>query len=143
MVSDPRNSAPRNSLYTLAAAAGALLGLLLLAAAFGHFAAVWPAIDENTTVSGTKRLLLLLPGLVLTVAGLINVLTCRALWIGMKWALHTALAFNGITATYLVYLLSQGVPGHPIGFFLTLVLSSFVMLSAIRVGLVWPAAVEN
>ncbi len=132
-------SSPDNSLFRLTSVVGAFLGLSLLAAAYGHFAAVWPAIDAGSGESAKSRFLLLLPGLVLTINGLINIVVCRALWLCMNWALNTALVFNAMTTIYLLHLLVHGVPDHPIGFFVALVLSVLVLLIAIRMGLVWPA----
>lgn len=145
MVSDPGKrpshiSPPRNSLWSLASGGGLLLGLFLLFAAYGHFTAVWPAIDSGTGSSGSSRFSLLLPGLFLVITGLIDIGLCRVLWIGMRWALHLALVFNVLAAMYLAYLLlSQGAPDHPIGPFVGLVSSYIILLAAIRLGLVWPA----
>lgn len=126
-----------NSLHRLASVGGALLGLFLLAGAFGHFTAVWPAI-----ASDNNRFTLLLPGLMLTTTGLLNIALCRLLWVGTTWSLNLALVVNVCTAMYLAYLLGQVVPDHPIGIFLAMVSSYVVLLAAIRAGLVWPANVS-
>jgi hypothetical protein len=129
-----------NSLHRLASAGAILLGVFLLAGASGHFAAVWPTLQSGMTASGSGRLALLLPGLMLMTTGLINIALCRALWTGTVWAQQLALLFNGITAVYLAYLLHSGVPDHPIGLFLAVVCSDLIVLGALRMGLVWPAA---
>lgn len=145
MVSDSghqpaRNSLPRNSLWGIASVGGLLLGFFLLAAAYGHFAAVWPTIDSGTAPSYKSRFSMLLPGLLLVITGLIDIGLCRVLWVGMRWALQLALVFNVLAAIYLTYLLlSQAAPDHPIGPFVALVSSYIILLAAIRLGLVWPA----
>lgn len=128
----------------LASGGGLLLGIFLLFAAYGHFAAVLPTIESGTGPSGSTRFSLLLPGLFLVTTGLIDIGLCRVLWIGMRWALHLALVFNVIAALYLVYLmLSQSAPNHPIGLFVGLVSSYIILLTAILLGLVWPAHGEG
>ena len=144
MVSDSgnqlRNSLSRNSLYSLASGGGLLLGLFLLAAAYGHFTAVLPALENAADPLDSSRFYLLLPGLLLVTTGLINIGLCRVLWIGMRWALHLALVSNVLAAMYLAYLLlGQSVPNHPIGMFVAMVSSYIILLVAIRIGLVWPA----
>ncbi len=139
MVFDPGTQPARNSLHRLASAGGVMLGVFLLAGASGHFVAVWPAFKDAMIASDNSRVAPLLPGLILAATGLTNIGLCKALWSGTRWSLQLALLFNGGTAMYLAYLLSLGVPGHPIGVFLALVSSYFVVLGAIRVGLVWPA----
>jgi hypothetical protein len=134
----------RNSLYSLASVGGVLLGFFLLMAAYGHFAAVWPAIDNGMSASGNSRFVLLLPGLILSTTGLINIGLCRVLWIGMGWALQLALVFNGLAAMYLTYLLlNQSAPDHPFGPFVALVSSYLILLGSIRFGLVWPAIADE
>ncbi len=141
MVSDFDKRPSRNSLYSLAAIGGVLLGLFLIAAAYGHLSAVWPSIDSGMSASGNSRFVLLLPGLLLATTGLINIGLCRVLWIGMSWALQLALVSNVLAGAYFTYLLlSQEVPDHPIGHFVAMVSSYIILLGAIRFGLVWPAA---
>ena len=140
---DSNQQASRNSLYSLASVGGTLLGFFLLMAAYGHFAAVWPVIDKGMSASDNNPLVLLSPGLILATTGLINLGLCRALWMGVGWALQLALVFNGLAAMYLTYLLlGQSVPDHPIGIFVALVSSYIILLGAIRIGLVWPAIAE-
>ncbi len=129
----------RNSLFRLAAAAGLLLGVFLLMGASGHFAAVGFGPGGELQGSFGKRFALVLPGLILAGTGLVNIGVCRALWSGAAWSLHLALLCNGVAAMYLLYLMSTDLPGHPVGEFLALVSSHIVLLSAIRLGLVWPA----
>jgi hypothetical protein len=133
----------RNGLHALASVGGVLIGLFLLAGAAGHFAAVWPAMDGATHSLGEMRLRLFLPGLMLAVPGLINIIVCRAVWIGRRWSVNLLLTVNIIAAGYLAYQLVQDLSGHPIGFFLALVSSYTVLLAAIRMGLVWPATVNG
>jgi|GEM_PF-1754121 len=141
LVSEIEHQLTRNALYRLASGGGLLLGLFLLGAAYGHFAAVWPVIDGSKDPSGSSRLSLLLPGLLLATTGLINIGLCRVLWIGMRWAVNLALVSNVLTAMYFIYLLvSQAAPNHPIGPFVALVSSYIILLVAIRLGLVWPAS---
>ncbi len=130
----------RNALYSLAAVGGVLLGLFLLAGASGHFIAVWPSLDSAVTPSLVNRFNLLKPGLILLTTGLINIGVCRGLWMGKNWALQLALGCNVFTMIYFGWLLTKGVPDHPIGVFLASAASYVVLLGAIRVGLVWPAA---
>ncbi len=73
LVFDPGSQSSRNSLYSLASVGGVLLGFFLLAAAYGHFAAVWPAIDSEAAASDYSRFALLLPGLILATTGLIDI----------------------------------------------------------------------
>jgi hypothetical protein len=135
-----RNLLSRNALYNLASGGGFLLGFFLLAAAYGHFSAVWPAIESATGSSGGGRFPLLLPGLLLAMTGLINIGLCRVLWIGIRWALQLSLVINLLAAMYFAYLLlGQVAPNHPIGMFVALVSSYIILLAAIRIGLVWPA----
>lgn len=138
-VSNPQRPPRRNSLNGLASVGGVLLGVFLLAGAFGHFASVWSTTDGQFGISSAPPFPLLFPGLLLLLSGSINICLCRALWTGARWALHSALAVNLLTAVYLGYLLDQGVPGHPIGLFLALVSSQILLLAAIRSGLIWPA----
>ncbi|MEM7612092.1 MAG: hypothetical protein AAF270_10455 [Pseudomonadota bacterium] len=131
MASDVDVTEPRNLLPRTAAIGGVLLGLMLAAGAYGHIFAVWSMIDANRT--------LLLPALSLAFASLINIALCPPLWVGEQWAVTAALIANAAATGYLVYLLLQGVPNHPIGFFVALVSSHVVVLGAVRAGLVWPA----
>ena len=129
----------RNGLNALAAAAAVLLGLFLLAGASGHLVATWPAMSNGDLSTG-QRVVLMLPGLILLTGAVVNLGLCWALWSGTRWALHTALACNLGVAVYCGWLLVRGVPEHPIGLFLAVVASDIVLLGAIRIGLVWPAA---
>ena len=142
LVSDLPAASPRNALYTLAAIGGALLGLLLIAAAYGHFSAVWPKIDAGTTDASKSRFVLLLPGLVLAITGLVDIALGRALGVGMRRALRVVLICNVLAALYLTYLLNAGVPDHPIGFFTTLLWCYVIVLGALQAGLVWPTVSE-
>lgn len=144
MNSEPDSGNPRNSLYNLAAIGGALLGLFLIIAAHGHLWAVWPDINSGKSASGSSRLVLILPGLILATIGLMNIAIFRVLWVGMNWALHLALIINVLAAAYFTYLLlGQSAPGHPIGQFVATMCSYIILLMAIRVGLVWPARVST
>jgi len=130
---------PGNGLYRIAGASGGLLGVFLLAGAFGHLAAVWsPTLGEGN-LRGLRAFLLLLPGFVLVISALTNLLTCRALWAGTQWALRLALIVNVVAAIYFAYLLQRGIPNHPIGFFLAFVAIQVIVLGAIPAGLTWPA----
>lgn len=127
-----------NDLYRLAAIASFLLGLVLMAGASGHLLAVWPALGSDSGSSGPRGWLILLPGFALAGACMANVMCTLALWRRRPLALHVSLVVNASCATYLAFLLAKGIPGHPIGIFLTLVMSQIVLLSAIAAGLVWP-----
>lgn len=129
----------RNLLYVLAAIGGAFVGCSLLLGAYGHLAAVLPAIGGEDNASIVRRLALVLPGLFLLVPGVLNFALCRFLWDGKLWSLRLALTGNGLALAYLVYLLWKGVPGHPVGIFLAIIASYVVLLGAIRSGLIWPA----
>lgn len=127
----------RNGLYKLATCGALLVSLLFCVGAYGHFVAVWWQIVGGDT-DLQKRLLLLLPGAVLTGTAALNLLLSRTLWQARSYALNGLLAANFFTLCYLIYLMLSGVPGHPIGSFLVLVTSEVILLLAIRVGLVWP-----
>ncbi|MDO3387160.1 hypothetical protein QWI17_15035 [Gilvimarinus sp. SDUM040013] len=133
---DPQSG---NGLYQLAAAGGFLLGLFLLAGATGHLSAVWATALGAEHRFAASQLSLLLPGLILALAAGANLLTCRALWRSRRWALHVVFAINAIATLYFAYLLQRGVPGHPIGFFLAVTASQLVIITSIKLGLLWPA----
>lgn len=135
--------APRNTLHSLVAVGGVLLGVFLLAGAYGHFAAIWPTLGDAARASLGERFGLLKPGLILLAAGLVDIGVCQALWKARNWALQLALAVNVVVMIYLGWLLAKGVPGHPIGLFLGLVSSYVVLLLAIRAGLVWPTPASS
>ncbi|AQQ66676.1 hypothetical protein Mag101_02700 [Microbulbifer agarilyticus] len=131
----------RNALYNLAAVGAVLLGLLLVLGARGHFVAVWPLLsDDSTGIS--RRLLLILPGVMLAGTAALNLLLCKSLWQRRDYAINLTLAANLIAAVYLIYLMVRGVPGHPIGTFLALETSFVILLAGIRFGLVWPAIAD-
>lgn len=132
-----------NSLYRVAAGGGVVLGVFLLLGGFGHLQAVRPALEQAGSTSDASAFALLLPALMLLTTGLIDIALCRALWRGSAWSLNLALLSNTLATTYLMYLLAQGVPGHPIGLFLALVASFVLLLGVIRLGLVWPAAASS
>lgn len=127
-----------NNLYNLAALCALLLGALLTLGAYGHFGAVWAQVMGDETAL-QRRLLLILPGTMLAATAALNILLCKPLWQARAYALNITLAGNLLTMTYLIYLLTRGVPGHPIGIFLTLEISFVILLVGIRAGLVWPA----
>ena len=139
---DSNQLSPNNSLYKLASVSGVLLGAFLLAGAYGHFAAVWPEVNDG--IGSARRIALLFPGTVLLVTGLANIGSCMALWTGKRWPLLPGLALNALAMVYLGYLLYQDVaPDHPIGIFLALVASYVLLLGAITAGLTWPATGTN
>ena len=131
IIRTPSGSGMPNGLYRLAAAGAVLVGSFLLLGAYGHLDAVLP-----TEGDGVFRLLL--PGLILAGIGLINLLSCKWLWDGSRPSLSIALATNALALTYLLYLLARGVPGHPVALFTGIVACYWVLLLAIRFGLVWP-----
>lgn len=133
------NTDNRNLLYNLAAIGGVFLAFFLLLGAYGHFAAVLPAMGSESNTSIGPELVLLLPGLLLLVTGILNVALCTFLWNGKQWSLQLALLGNGLTLAYLAYLLWTEVPNHPIGLFLAMVTCYVVLLGATRFGLVWPS----
>lgn len=131
-----------NNLYNLAAAGALFLSAFLTLGAYGHFVAIWAeAMSEDTTL--LRRLLLLLPGAVLAGTAALNVLLSKPLWQGRSYALTATLAGNLLAMFYLIYLMIQGVPNHPIGVFLAMEMSFVILLLAIRSGLAWPASPEN
>ena len=136
-VSDTAATQPTNGLNRVATVTGVLVSTLLLAGAYGHFVAVWPSVTGDGPRSA--RLLLMLPGGVLLVAGFANALVSKYLWDGARWALTVALLCNVLAAAYFTVLLGRGVPDHPIGLFVAVVGAHTVILSAIRVGLRWPS----
>ena len=87
-----------------------------------------------------RRLLLMLPGVMLVGTAALNVLLSKPLWQGRGYALTITLAGNLLTMLYLIYLMIKDVPDHPIGVFLALEMSLVILLVAIRAGLVWAVA---
>ncbi|WGL17217.1 hypothetical protein PVT68_02690 [Microbulbifer bruguierae] len=140
-VSNSSAALPHNALYKLAAAGALLLGVLLILGAYGHFVAVWSAITGEET-GFLRRVLLMLPGAMLASTAALNILFTKPLWQARGYALTITLAGNLLTMLYLIYLMIQGVPDHPIGVFLALEMSQVILLVAIRAGLVWPAAAD-
>lgn len=132
------NTNSNNLLYRLAAIGGVLVGIFLLLGAYGHLAAVLPAISSESGGEIVQQFALLLPGLLLFVSGVLNAALCKYLWDEKQWSLQLALLSNVVVLTYLGYLLWKGVPDHPVGMFLAMVASHVVLLGATRVGLVWP-----
>jgi len=127
-----------NALYNLAAVGALLLSALLTLGAYGHFVAVWSQITGEDTAL-LRRFLLMLPGAILAGTAALNILFSKPLWQARGYALSATLAGNLFAMLYLIYLMIQGVPDHPIGVFLTLEMSMVILLIAIRGGLVWPA----
>ncbi len=138
MATDPLSTPTINWLPRLASAGAALLGIFLLLGAWGHLQAVTDAVFGSGADSTANRLALLLPFAVLAVTGLTNLAIFNPLWNGTTLALHLALASNGLALAYLLYLLVIGIPGHPVGLFTALVVSEWLVLVAVRLGLVWP-----
>ncbi|MEL7297300.1 MAG: hypothetical protein AAGJ86_06535 [Pseudomonadota bacterium] len=130
------SASERNALYHIAAVGGVVVGALLLAGAWGHFAAVWDRLIDPAQ----SRLALLAPGILLLSTGVINLGFCVWIWRHAIWAQRVALAANLIAAGYFAYLLSRGVPNHPIGLFLAVVGGHTIILASISIGLRWPAA---
>ncbi len=129
-----------NDLYRLAAVTGLLLGSFLLAGASGHLIAVWPILPLESGEISAQVWSLLFPGLVLACGCIANLTLTIGLWRGRSRAMYASLSFNAVCAIYLAFLLAKGVPGHPIGKFLTLVSCQVLLLSAIAAGLVWSRA---
>ncbi|AOS97847.1 hypothetical protein AUP74_02445 [Microbulbifer aggregans] len=129
----------RNALYNLAAVGAVLLGVLLTLGAYGHFVAIWGQMMSED-VALQRRLLLMLPGVVLAGTAALNILFSKPLWQARGYALTVTLAGNLLAALYLTYLMIQGVPNHPIGVFLALETSFVILLVSLRAGLKWPAA---
>lgn len=130
------SASDRNALYRIAAVGGVAVGALLIAGAWGHFAAVWNRLGEP----GHSRLALMAPGMLLLATGATNLCVCLSLWRGAIWAQRVALGTNLIAAGYFAYLLIRGVPDHPIGLFLAIVTGHAIVLASINAGLRWPAA---
>ncbi len=114
--------------HRLAAVLAAAVGVFLLLGAFGHLDAVWALARDWSFES----LLLLLPGAILLVIGLFNLLATGPLWTGRPGVLSIALGLNTGLLAYLVYLLLRGVPGHPLLFFTGLVSGLLVLLAVSR-----------
>ncbi|AWF81646.1 hypothetical protein BTJ40_12870 [Microbulbifer sp. A4B17] len=131
----------RNALYRLAACGAVVLGLFLLLGAQGHFAAIWPLVTSDS-IGLSRRLLLILPGVMLAGTAVLNLLLCKPLWQERRYALNVTLAGNLLTTSYLFYLMIRGVPNHPIGIFLALEMSFVLLLLVTRNGLVWPVSAE-
>jgi hypothetical protein len=72
-----------NWLPPLSAVGAALVGIFLLLGAYGHLEAVLPAVAGEGG-AGTFRLLL--PGTLLALGGITNIVLCRLLWTGSRAA---------------------------------------------------------
>ncbi|KAA9129645.1 hypothetical protein F3N42_14875 [Marinihelvus fidelis] len=129
----------KNWLPRLAALGAALLGVFLLLGAWGHLQAVAQAVWSDGIEPTPRRWTLILPAAILATAGLVNLAASKPLWSGSGPSLYAALAGNGLTLAYLLFLLVTGVPGHPVGLFTSLVVCEFLVLVAVRAGLRWPA----
>jgi hypothetical protein len=138
-VSDQARIAPHNSLHRIAAASGVLVGVFLLLGGYGHLVGVREALEAAIETPGESAFTLVLPGLLLIGTGLVDLGICRALWWGARWPVTLGLIANVIATLYVAFLLAEGLPNHPVGFFLALLSSHVVLLGAIRAGLVWPA----
>jgi hypothetical protein len=103
--------------------------------ALGHVEAVLSRIQSAAELSPLQ---LLLPGIILGLAGLMNLALCKLLWDGNDRSLHAALILNALLLAYLLYLVWHGVPGHPIVTFTSVVASYCVVLAAQGLGMVWP-----
>ncbi|WP_444936050.1 hypothetical protein ACJJIW_18790 [Microbulbifer sp. JMSA004] len=132
----------RNALNRLAACGAVVLGLFFLLGAQGHFVATWPFITSDG-IGLSRRLLLMLPGVMLAGTAVLNLLLCKPLWQERRYALNVTLAGNLLTMSYLLYLMIRGVPNHPIGTFLALEMSFVMLLVGTRAGMVWPAVVAQ
>lgn len=128
-----------NDLYRLAAVTSVLLALFLFAGASGHLVAIWPEMSATDAGATPRQWLLLVPGLVLAIGCVANGTLALGLWLRRALARNIALLVNAACAAYFAYLLAKGVPGHPIGIFLSLVLSQILILSGLLLGLVWPS----
>jgi hypothetical protein len=125
-----------NRLPRVGAVGAILVGAFLLIGAHGHVDAVLPAVRSGTG----ENLWLLVPGLILGVAGAANIGLCKLVWDANPSGLNAALTVNCLTLLYLAWLLWTGVvPDHPIALFTGVVASQAVLLAANRFGLVWPA----
>ena len=133
---DSMDSTAANVLNQIASALTLLLGLLLFAGAAGHLGAVWPGLDVIMQAESQAERALLWPGLTLLLASLLNGVLAFGLWQARRGARWLGLLGNGLLAAYLIGLLVQGVPGHPIGVFLALVASQLIVLLALEFGLV-------
>ncbi len=87
-----------------------VVGVFLLLGAWGHLAAVWPT-----------SLKILMPGLFLAAAGVLNLALCRGLWCAQPRALRWAAIGTGLAFLWLLSLFIGGVPGHPISTFTVIV----------------------
>lgn len=128
-----------DGLAIVSAILGLLIGLFLLTAAYGHLSAVLPMTDSPSNPASSSLFKLLLPAIILTTTGLLNIVLSRWLWKREPWAQNLALLGNTLALAYLVYLLLRSVPGHPIGLFTAIVASYLLLLTAIRLGLRWPS----
>jgi uncharacterized membrane protein len=79
-----------------------------------------------------------MPGTVLALGSITNVVLCRLLWTGSRGAQHVALVINSLVLLYLVYLLIRGMPDHPITIFTGVVACYLAVLASARAGLAWP-----
>jgi hypothetical protein len=128
-------SAKVNWLPPLSAIGAVLVGVFLLLGAYGHLEAVLPAVASD---GGAGSFRLLLPGTVLALGGIMNIVFCRLLWTGSRVAQHVALVINSLVLMYLIYLLVRGMPDHPITIFTGVVACNLAVLASTRAGLRWP-----
>ncbi|MEM9305370.1 MAG: hypothetical protein AAGE01_24895 [Pseudomonadota bacterium] len=138
-VSDTATPEAKNSLPRVASGAGVFVGIFLLLGGLGHLSGVQAALERAAATPDESTFILILPALLLISAGAINLGLCIPLWRGLGWSINSALIANVLTTAYVAYLLSAGVPDHPIGTFLAILASFVVLLGALRAGLVWPA----
>jgi hypothetical protein len=124
-----------NGLYPLSAAGSLLAGIFLLLGAYGHFEAVLPSL--SAAHDDANAFALLLPGSILAAAGVLSVALCKSLWDGRRRGLNAALTINTLTLAYLLYLMWQGVPNHPVAVFTGIVACNLVVLLTTRLGMVW------
>ncbi len=114
--------------HRLAALLAAAVGVFLLLGAFGHLDAVWSLARDFSV----RSLLLLLPGAILLVIGLFNLLSTGPLWMGWNGVVSVALGLNTGLLAYLLFLVVRGVPGHPLLFFTGLVAALLAVLTVSR-----------
>lgn len=131
----------RNGLPSIASAGSVLLGVFLIMGAYGHFIAVLPLMADAATVAAHLRLSA--PGLILGLAGVLNITLAKSLWRGHRIGINVALGINTLALVYFVYLLWKNVPNHPIGLFAGIVSCDLVLLLGTRLGLVWPIIDNN
>jgi hypothetical protein len=114
-------------LTKITAVAALVVGVFLVIGGYGHLQGTWGGLTDNNELSGLETFTMLASGGVLLIPGLINIVSCIWIWRAKPKALLFSILVTLIAFAYLFYLLVNGVPNHPIGFF-ALLLAAYLLL---------------